>query len=165
MEKIRQSTKEERCQPLHQVRCFHDLLIVFHLPGKTNLEPFWKVGPKKASLKRRLGKGLTEILKCPISEVGRKSFGSLISPSKYRVIVSDLTSCVVDGHHRAVTTSLTFSFQATSSLEMQVLLKNLTRRLRATDMALGTAMRFIACDSRPSRVRNKGIAVPLAKQS
>jgi len=150
---------------VHRVRCFMVCLLSFHLPVTINLNPFWKVDAKKASLKRRLGKGLTEILKCPISDVGRKSFGSLISPSKYRVVGSDLTSCVVDGHHRAVITSLTFSFHATSSLVMQVLLKNLTRRLRATDMALGTAMRSIVCGSRPSRVRNRGIAVPLAKQS
>ena len=141
---------------------FENCLLFLHLPPQMKLKRFWKVDPKRANLKRKFGTRLTEILKCPISEVGRKSFGSLISPSKYRVVASDLTSCVVDGHQRAGTTSLTFSLQATSSFEMQVLLKNLTRRLRVTEMALGMARRSIAGDSRPSRVRNKEITVPLA---
>ena len=141
------------------------MLIVFPPSRQIIFRQIWKVDPKQATLKRRLGTRLTEMLKCAISDVGRRSLGSLISPSKCRLVASESTFCVVEGHQRAVTKSSTFSFHATPSIEVQVLLKNRTRRLKETEMALGIARRSIAADSRLSRVRNIGITVPLAKQS
>jgi hypothetical protein len=120
------------------------------------------VRTKKAGSKRKCGSVLTEILKCPISDVGRISFVSRISPSRCRVVSVECTSCAADGHQVAAPISCIFSFHATSSAEVQVLLKKRTRLLRDTTIAFGFASRSIACESQPSRVRDKGTTVPLA---
>lgn len=108
------------------------------------LEGVWT---KEAGSKRKYGSVLTEILKWPISDVGRISFVSRISPSRCRFVCVECTSCAVDAHQAATPISSTLSFHATSSSEVQVLLKKRTRRLRETTIAFGFARRSIACES------------------
>jgi hypothetical protein len=61
---------------------------------------------------------LTDMLKWPISEVGRRSFAKCISPSRYRVV--DVLRLSDEGHQTADAMSSTVSFHATSCLDEDV---------------------------------------------